>query len=481
MKAEKNEPSIDESLTLEQFQETVLQEQLTPLWMGAVGQLREPRTHIEPYLWRWKELRQRVLQSLKLIPLGVEGAERRVLTLRNPGIPVPRIGTTHTLIAAIQVIAGTEVAPSHRHTMAALRFIIEGEGACTVVNGEPESMQPRDLLLTPNWYWHGHFSEHPEPMIWLDGLDVPLVQGLGATFQENYPSPDRRQPITAPRDESIRRYSAGGLLPVGERTANKNSPLLNFRWAQTEDRLAQMAERDGSPYDGVALQYTNPVYRWSGDADHRLLDSDAAARRANQDSSSHGKRHLPCGGGKRLDGDQRQALRLDGGRYLLSSALGMARSRQQFESPTSNYVFVRGYSGVKSVRPLSRGGVRRKPRTAAGRSDVLNREIVQHVLRRDTATRRALPISSWAVKARASSATRCSNGTSMTVLRFPTGRGTSMSTVRRAKRRSCFPSTIFRSSRLSVLASAGLMESRFWRLSSGIFPHVHLVIRAEKS
>jgi gentisate 1,2-dioxygenase len=258
MKAENTEPSIDKTLTLEQFQETVLQEQLTPLWMGALGQLREPRTHILPYLWRWKELRQRVLQSLKLIPLGVEGAERRVLTLRNPGISVPRLGTTHTLVAAIQIIAGTEVAPSHRHTMAALRFIIEGEGACTVVNGEPESMQPRDLLLTPNWYWHGHFSEHPEPMIWLDGLDVPLVQGLGATFQENYPSPDRRQPITAPRDESIRRYSAGGLLPVGVRTANKNSPLLNFRWAQTEDRLAQMAESDGSPYDGVALQYTNP-------------------------------------------------------------------------------------------------------------------------------------------------------------------------------------------------------------------------------
>jgi gentisate 1,2-dioxygenase len=110
---------------------------------------------------------RRILQSLKLIPLGVEGAERRVLTLRNPGIPLPRLGTTHTLIAAIQVIAGTEVAPSHRHTMAALRFIIEGEGACTVVNGEPESMQLRDLLLTPNWYWHGYFSEHPEPMIWL--------------------------------------------------------------------------------------------------------------------------------------------------------------------------------------------------------------------------------------------------------------------------------------------------------------------------
>ena len=87
MKAETHEPSTDGTPTLEEFQETVLQEQLTPLWMGALGQLREPRTQIQPYLWRWKEVRQRVLQSLKLIPLGVEGAERRVLTLRNPGVP----------------------------------------------------------------------------------------------------------------------------------------------------------------------------------------------------------------------------------------------------------------------------------------------------------------------------------------------------------------------------------------------------------
>ena len=116
MKAEKNEPSADKTPTLEQFQETVLQEQLTPLWMGAAGQLREPRTQIQPYLWRWKELRQRVLQSLKLIPLGVEGAERRVLTLRNPGVPIPRIGTTHTLDCSdpdYRRDRSCAVAPSH--------------------------------------------------------------------------------------------------------------------------------------------------------------------------------------------------------------------------------------------------------------------------------------------------------------------------------------------------------------------------------
>ncbi len=246
-----------QDLTLEQFQETVLQEQLTPLWMRPEGAQQEPRTPIRPYLWRWQHLRHRILQAGDLIPLGGKGAERRVLTLRNPGVP-SGLGTTHTLIAAIQLIYGTEQAPSHRHTASALLFIKEGKGACTVVNGEPESMDVGDLLLTPNWYWHGHFSEHTEPMMWMDGLDVPLVHALGATFQENFPTPDRVQPVKAERDESIRRYSGGGLLPVGERTVSPYSPLLNFRWAQTEERLMRMAKCDGSPHDGMALQYTNP-------------------------------------------------------------------------------------------------------------------------------------------------------------------------------------------------------------------------------
>src|SRR5262245_52739721 len=92
MRAEKNELSIDQTLTLEQFQETVLQEQLTPLWMAATGQFREPRTHVEPYLWRWKGLRERMMQALELIPLGGEGREGRVRLYATPGLSLPRRG-----------------------------------------------------------------------------------------------------------------------------------------------------------------------------------------------------------------------------------------------------------------------------------------------------------------------------------------------------------------------------------------------------
>lgn len=247
---------VTEGLTLKQFEEIVQEENLYPHWVAQPNRAGQPRTPIQPYLWSWEHLRRRMFQVGDLIPLGGEGAERRALTLHNPGLPAGKMGTTHTLVAAIQMIHGNEFAPSHRHTPAALRLIKEGKGACTVVNGEPESMEKGDLLLTPSWYWHGHFSEHDEPMLWMDGLDVPLVVSLGANFYEDFPT--QLQPSEAPRDESIRRYSAGELLPVGERTASPNSPLLNYRWARTEEKLMQMIERDGSPFDGVALQFTNP-------------------------------------------------------------------------------------------------------------------------------------------------------------------------------------------------------------------------------
>jgi gentisate 1,2-dioxygenase len=250
---------VTSGLDLETFQELVIQENLPPLWMAPLGGLNEPSTYIQPYLWRWQHVRERMLQAGELIPLGGKGAERRVLLLRNPGVPADRPpATTHTLITAVQLVHGTEIAPSHRHTMAALRFVKEGQGAWTVVDSEPVTMEVGDLVLTPNWAWHGHFSEHPEPMLWMDGLDVPFVQALSATFQEPYPSAERVQPTDLPRDESLRRYGSGALLPVGDRRASANSPLLRYPWGPTEERLHALADRDGSPHDGVALQYTNP-------------------------------------------------------------------------------------------------------------------------------------------------------------------------------------------------------------------------------
>src|SRR5687767_2579452 len=127
---------VDNNLNLELFEDLVREEQLNPLWR-ATG----PRGwKVQSHLWRWEQVRQRMFEAGDLIPVGKEGAHRRVLLLQNPGTPAGAIGTTQTLVCGIQFIHGREVAPSHRHTAAALRFVMEGEGACTIVNGEPESM-----------------------------------------------------------------------------------------------------------------------------------------------------------------------------------------------------------------------------------------------------------------------------------------------------------------------------------------------------
>ncbi len=99
---------------MKQFEEIVQEENLYPHWVAQPNRAGQPRTPIQPYLWSWKHLRRRMLQVGDMIPLGGEGAERRVLTLHNPGLPAGKMGTTHTLVAAIQMIHGNEVASSRR-------------------------------------------------------------------------------------------------------------------------------------------------------------------------------------------------------------------------------------------------------------------------------------------------------------------------------------------------------------------------------
>ena len=143
---------------------------------------REPKPVIPPVYWNYqRDIRPYILEATDLITAAE--AHRRVLVLNNPTL---KHGATHTLTCAIQAIKGGEVAPAHRHSQAALRFIIEGEGAYTAVNGERTYMKPGDFIVTPAWTWHDHGKETDGVMIWLDGLDVPLVNHLGATFSDDY-------------------------------------------------------------------------------------------------------------------------------------------------------------------------------------------------------------------------------------------------------------------------------------------------------
>jgi gentisate 1,2-dioxygenase len=154
---------------------------ITPAWIGG-GITTEPKSEAVPYLWHWRDLRPQAMRAAELV--GTKQAERRVLRLTNPKLPGI---ASNTLVANIQIVMPGEIARAHRHSGAALRLIIEGSGGYTVVNGERVPMHPGDLVLTPNWSWHDHANDTDAPMIWLDGLDTPLVRMLEAGFYEEYP------------------------------------------------------------------------------------------------------------------------------------------------------------------------------------------------------------------------------------------------------------------------------------------------------
>ncbi len=154
---------------------------LQPLWESLAALApAEPQARARPFLWPYAEVRPRLMEAGGLI--SAESAERRVVVLENPGL-AGALQATDTLYAGVQLILPGETAPPHRHSQAALRFVLEGEGAYTAVDGVRAAMRPGDFIVTPSWTWHEH-GGGPGPVVWLDGLDVPLVAFLRAGFRQ---------------------------------------------------------------------------------------------------------------------------------------------------------------------------------------------------------------------------------------------------------------------------------------------------------
>jgi len=241
----------------EAYYARMAERRLVPLWtIMAQAVPSEPTPNCEPAFWNFaRDIRPALLEAGELI--SAEEAERRVLILNNPGL---QRGTTKTLLCAIQMIKGGEVAPAHRHTQSALRFVIEGAGAYTAVNGERISMSPGDFIVTPAWTWHDHSKESEGPMIWLDGLDIPLVNHLGATFSEEFD--ERSYPETRPADDSRARYGSG-LLPLEPVVTRHHSPVLSYPYDRTREALeALRRSNEWNACHGLKLKYSNPT---SGD------------------------------------------------------------------------------------------------------------------------------------------------------------------------------------------------------------------------
>src|SRR3984957_6080577 len=122
-------------------------ENLTALWT-VLGDLvtPEPRSACQPHLWKFDVIRAYMNEAGKLIT--AKEAERRVLVLENPGLRGQSKVTT-SLFAGVQMVVPGDVAPAHRHSQSALRFVLEGQGAYTSVDGERTAMSPGDFVITP--------------------------------------------------------------------------------------------------------------------------------------------------------------------------------------------------------------------------------------------------------------------------------------------------------------------------------------------
>lgn len=245
---------------------------LVEFWeQRADVELLQPRNKARPFRWRWEDIEPRLRIASQTVP--IEECERRALVFANPELEgKPYI--TNTLFAAYSLYNPGERAPVHRHTPSASRFVLEGDGGFTVVQGEKLRMSRGDLILTPTGTWHDHGNDGEQSVIWVDVLNVPLVESLNATqFDFDYTEQDVQsnsgtpiaktlQTICEPDDHSQRLYGTGGVKPLfvsHRRGPTEHSPLFVYRWAHTHAALERLANYPGSPYDGIILEYVDPT------------------------------------------------------------------------------------------------------------------------------------------------------------------------------------------------------------------------------
>ncbi|MDY4595334.1 MAG: gentisate 1,2-dioxygenase [[Pasteurella] aerogenes] len=233
---------------------------LAPLWTSLHNLVPpQPTPRIVPAIWKFKDIKPYIMQAGDLIT--AKEAMRRVLVLENPGLEPNSARITSTLYAGLQLILPGEIAPSHRHTQSALRFVVEGKGAWTAVNGEKTVMHPGDFIITPSWRWHDHgnpsVEDGGEPVIWLDGLDLPLVQILDAGFAEELDQEE--QELFKSEGHSFAAFGHN-MVPVRHQIEDLSSPIFNYPYERSRETLYQLSRLEKmDEWDGFKLRYVNPV------------------------------------------------------------------------------------------------------------------------------------------------------------------------------------------------------------------------------
>jgi gentisate 1,2-dioxygenase len=228
---------------------------MAPLWEVLKNLVtKEPQSQCQPALWKFEDAKKLVLEAGEVIT--ADEAERRVLVLENPALR-GKSRATNALFAGIQLILPGEVAPAHRHVSSAIRFVLDGEGAYTAVEGEKATMSPGDFLITANWAPHDHGNPSDKPMMWLDVLDMPTVNHFEASFAEHF---DDKMQNTSRGDGDSLAFYGSGVLPDGAPVDMKRTPIINYTYAKMRpilERLRKAGEVDKR--HGARVRYANPI------------------------------------------------------------------------------------------------------------------------------------------------------------------------------------------------------------------------------
>ena len=233
--------NVGDTPELEAYYRALEGEALGALW-NVANEIEPwvPQPKSVPVLWKWKRIEPLVRRAPGLV--SAEKAARRVVMLVNPGRK-EWSAAAGLLYTGVQIMNPGELTSAHRHQASALRFIMEGRGAYTVVDGERMTLGPRDLVLTPNGTWHDHGIEPGGTQcVWQDGLDIPMMNALDANFFEVHPDIVQK-PSALSRENWSKPYS----------------PVFKYAWDESYAALKKSA--DHSPFDGTVYQYSNPLTR----------------------------------------------------------------------------------------------------------------------------------------------------------------------------------------------------------------------------